>query len=305
MREYVGAFDVDRAIKDLSVEVSATCEQRALVSLSIGVEEDKALEAATDLLEVLRDLRSDLGVRLELADLLEGPRAEYLRSIYFAQAGRGIGLAVENLEWLVGHLRTRVEIVEWIAASGGARLPARQRYISWGKPLLFEVDRGRIGCGVSLSEIPRLEGGLCSYDIGLIECSLKRDVSPLLRAMCCLSVGVGFEDMVYCVSGLLEALDEFRASGWCGRTRVGEILSGPFDDYQRALFFACAGREWGDVYRSLGSLREIACARVELANENKMAGIDGGKRVSPYVKAGAPEALLFKSVSDQAARYSA
>jgi hypothetical protein len=245
------------------------------------------------LLEVLTRLKDDLGERSSLADVLERERGEYVRSIYFAQAGRGLSMAIDNLQWLAAMLRSRVAVLEWSMDEGRRVARSGLKLDRWLETVRYEVDRSEFSCSGSLGLIERPVAPVSGYDLDLIGISLKRDAAPLVRVLAGLCVGMGLEDAVYCVRGVLTAFDELRERGCDVGTSFGEILAGRFDDFQRALVFACVGRPWLEVYMALGRVLEAVEARVELWKVNQLYGIDAGQRVSPYVSVGVPEACVF------------
>lgn len=291
--DFIKRFDLDLLLKDSSTNSTLSVEQRVLAALAIGTEAIDCLNQTDELLDVLRGVQRNVEHRFQLAELLEDRGKVFLRSIYFAQAGRGIGLAVKNLEWLRFLLHQRVVTLEKCRAGGRSYSISYLRYRCWGGRMELVVDRNRVGCGASLCAVPRQDVPLTAYDVGLIGMSVDLRVSPLLRAIAGLSVGMGIDDLYYALGGILDAFDEVRTIGPNGGEMVSDILSGSFDDFQRAVFFACCGRSWDDCYRSVAAVREEAERRAHLYRSNREQGIDGGMRVSPYVRPGAPEACLF------------
>lgn len=293
MTDFVGRLNLDLELVDASLEAGESIERRALAGLSIGVEPVRALRDCVSLLEVLTRLKDDLGERSSLADVLERERGEYLRSIYFAQAGRGLTMAIDNLQWLAAMLRSRVAVLEWSLDEGRRVARSGVKLDRWLVTVRYEVDRSEFSCSGSLGLIERPAVPVNGYDLDLIGISLKRDAAQLVRVLAGLCVGMGLEDAVYCVRGVLMAFDELRERGCDVGTSFGEILAGRFDDFQRALVFACVGRPWLEVYMALGRVLEAVEARVELWKVNQLYGIDAGQRVSPYVSVGVPEACVF------------
>lgn len=155
MTDFVGRLNLDLELVDASLEAGESIERRALAGLSIGVEPVRALRDCVSLLEVLTRLKDDLGERSSLADVLERERGEYLRSIYFAQAGRGLTMAIDNLQWLAAMLRSRVAVLEWSLDEGRRVARSGVKLDRWLVTVRYEVDRSEFSCSGSLGLIER------------------------------------------------------------------------------------------------------------------------------------------------------
>lgn len=293
IENFMQSFAFDLQLEDASLDTSLSISRRILASLCLGTLPSDAYRAVCRVSEVLMGLSQGRDAMPSLMMMLEDGGADLERAIYFAQAGRGVGQSLADLDWIMPILAARAAIVEKVI-DGGWRLKKVARAISRREDhLLLKVDVARSRFGSSLTYWGGKEPALSEIDHPLYALTLDLKSHPLTRVLAGLCIGVGLDDAVLSATELLEAMEDF----WVDRKYVGgrlsAILANECDDFQRALFFAGVGRARPIVKEAMTIVIEALHRRVLIW---KNVGGNAGVLVpltSPYVISGIPEACVF------------
>ena len=104
----LGKFDPEVTLMDAAVEEEILPTMRMVANASLGVEPFDAYYAAQELLEVLEAVqRKTPGAKVRLAGILSADCDDYQGCLYYCLAGRGAGVMLLSLSWLVRILRGR------------------------------------------------------------------------------------------------------------------------------------------------------------------------------------------------------
>ena len=120
-------------------------------------------------------------------------------------------------------------------------------------------------------------------DIVLRDVSCDANVMPVRRAIAALCIGMNIDDAYYSVRELREAVALVLEDAPDGREKLVGILGNRCDDFQRAIYYALAGRGVVEMLEALDWLCVI------LKGRGRVAGFLGRQRivrkslVSPYV----------------------
>jgi hypothetical protein len=126
-------------------------------------------------------------------------------------------------------------------------------------------------------------------DLGLIEVRDNPYESWTIRSLAGHSVGMPPEDGYFAAVELLTAIT-FCADGWKeGKLKLAQILSAPEIDYQRALYFALAGRGPLAMLGDLKRLVDLMQARFRLAEAASAQGLAIKVANSPYLHFDGPD----------------
>lgn len=98
-------------------------------------------------------------------------------------------------------------------------------------------------------------------DIVLTDMSLDAAQRPERRAVAALSIGVGANDAYYSALELEDVMSAISKGVTGSQARLAAILGNRCDDYQRAIYYALAGRGAGSMLDDLRWLLEILAAR--------------------------------------------
>lgn len=120
--------------------------------------------------------------------------------------------------------------------------------------------------------------GVIDIDTVLFD-ALKDSVHRLeRRAIAALSIGTDANEAYYSVVELRDAVEMVGNRHPEGRERLGRILGTRCDDYQRAIYYALAGRGASHMLADLEWLAAILEARGSVAREYPVSA-----PISPYV----------------------
>ena len=128
-------------------------------------------------------------------------------------------------------------------------------------------------------------------EIALRDASIDPHVRPSRRAIANLCLGVGFEDAYYSVRELREAIGLIHGGERVGRSKLADILANGCDDFQRAIYYALAGRGVVLVIDDLLWLEAVLKQRGEAAAALLARGCRTMPLLNPYV-AEAPDGLV-------------
>lgn len=120
-------------------------------------------------------------------------------------------------------------------------------------------------------------------DIGLRDAACDANVVPVRRAIANLSIGMDVDDAYYSVRELREAMVMVFEGSPKGREKLASVLAAACDDFQRAIYYALAGRGIGDALEALDWLLAILKARGKLAASLSRQRIYRRALISPYV----------------------
>lgn len=161
----------------------------------------------------------------DLVELLDNPRAVLERAIYFALAGRGIGLGIAHLRWFAVLLDAQ-DHSNWPKAG--------RTYLHFPD---LRVDVTKLHFGPSLAFRVLHEVSIEALDADLLRLSLNPRSPVLLRFFACLSIGVHPVFAREAAEELYNAIEQFGETGRYASSRLSVILSHEGCDYQRALYF--------------------------------------------------------------------
>jgi hypothetical protein len=131
-------------------------------------------------------------------------------------------------------------------------------------------------------------------DIGLRDAACDPELLPQQRTVANLCLGMDIDDAYLSVRELYQAIDWVHHGVPEGRAKLAGLLSNRCDDFQRALYYALAGRGIVDMLDTLGWLAELLKARGRVAAALSRARIGRRALVSPYVAA-EPDGPLVSS----------
>ena len=127
---------------------------------------------------------------------------------------------------------------------------------------------------------PKKHVGDVDIDIVLVDASLDRVQRPERRAIAALSIGLEANDAYYAVAELRDAVELVGKRHPEGQAKLSRILGTRCDDYQRAIYYALAGRGASHMLYDLEWLATILEARGRVAREHAVTS-----PISPYVAA--------------------
>jgi hypothetical protein len=122
-------------------------------------------------------------------------------------------------------------------------------------------------------------------DISLRDAACDPDLLPQQRAVANLCLGMDIDDAYLSVRELHQAVDWVHHCVPEGRQKLAATLSNPCDDFQRALYYALAGRGIVEMLDTLGWLAGLLKARGRVAAQLSRARIMRRPLISPYVAA--------------------
>lgn len=286
--------DEDLWLASLSGELSPT--RRALAGLLAAADHNLARRAVARVLTAFEEIDADGDAINDLVELLDDGRAGLEQAIYFALAGRGIGLAVSHLRWL-------------------ALLLGKERISDWRKtgqahPNVpdLRVDLTKLHFGPSLAYRALHEAPVAALDRDLERLSLDPQRPVLLRVLSCLSIGVHPVFAREETEQLGKAIEQYAETGQYAGSQLSAILSHQGCDYQRALYFAAVafGRPAieggsGRTGRQTDCAVPIAFSQLAAALTRRQAGFEnaanarGFPLASPYLSSDRPESCVFHS----------
>lgn len=122
-------------------------------------------------------------------------------------------------------------------------------------------------------------------DISLRDAACDPELLPQQRIVANLSLGMEIDDAYLSVRELHQAVDWVHHGVPEGRAKLAAILSNACDDFQRALYYALAGRGVVEMLDTLEWLQGLLKARGRIAASLSRARIARRPVVSPYVAA--------------------
>lgn len=120
-------------------------------------------------------------------------------------------------------------------------------------------------------------------DIALRDASCDPDRLPVHRAIAALCIGMDVDDAFYSVRELREAVTLVLNDAVGGREKLVRILANRCDDFQRALYYALAGRGVVAMLEALDWLSGVLVARGRVASSLSRKQIARKPLHSPYV----------------------
>ncbi len=122
-------------------------------------------------------------------------------------------------------------------------------------------------------------------DIALRDAACDPELLPQQRVVANLCLGMEIDDAYLSVRELHQAVDWVHHGVPEGRQKLAATLSNRCDDFQRALYYALAGRGVVEMLDTLGWLANLLKARGRVAAQLSRARIMRRPLVSPYVAA--------------------
>ena len=124
-------FDLEIALRDASVDPQVRPTRRAIANLSLGVGIEDAYYAVRELREAIMLINDgDRAGRKKLASIVANACDDFQRAIYYALAGRGVVLVIEDLLWLEDLLKARGEAYVIERKRGGRMMPLLNPYVA-------------------------------------------------------------------------------------------------------------------------------------------------------------------------------
>lgn len=120
-------------------------------------------------------------------------------------------------------------------------------------------------------------------DITLRDAALDPDNSPNRRALANLAIGMEVNDAYYSVRELRETIQWVHEGVSGGKKRLATILGNDCDDYQRAIYYALAGRGLVNMLDDLVWLEHLLHARGRIAGEAVRNKIVVANLTDPYI----------------------
>ncbi len=122
-------------------------------------------------------------------------------------------------------------------------------------------------------------------EIMLRDAALDPENSPNRRAIANLCLGMGYDDAYYSIGGLRQALGAIHeGEAKAGTAQLVEILSNKHcDDFQRAIYYALAGRGIADILASLDWIMDILKWRALTTGNLVKLGVRVQPLADPYV----------------------
>jgi hypothetical protein len=137
-------FDVEIALRDAAVEPHVRPTRRAIANLCLGAGLEDAYYSVRELREAIALIHGgERRGRRKLADILSNRCDDFQRALYYALAGRGVVLVIDDLLWLEELLRQRSEAAAALLAKGGRMMPLVNPYVAEapdGPVLAFSPD---------------------------------------------------------------------------------------------------------------------------------------------------------------------
>lgn len=136
-------------------------------------------------------------------------------------------------------------------------------------------------------------------EITLRDAALDPENSPSRRAIANLCLGMAFDDAYYSIGGLRQALGLIHeGQAKAGTVELVDILSNKHcDDFQRAIYYALAGRGIVDMLASLDWIMGILEWRARTAGKLVKMGVRMMPLADPYV-ASEPDGPLVDDTVD-------
>lgn len=117
--QWLDSIDVDLTLKEIRDCSDEPWTMRALAGASVGTNVRTAHEEAAELLEILDHMAVGFkSAKVRLARLLGAPGNDYQRCLFYSLAGRTPLETLVSLRWLVGALKARRRLVEFIDQEG-------------------------------------------------------------------------------------------------------------------------------------------------------------------------------------------
>lgn len=128
----IGKFDLDIALRDAALDELNRPTRRMLANASIGMDAMDAYYAAQELFEAVKGVFDEGGpkAKAKLVQVLSCQCDDFQRCLYYAVAGRGITLVLDDLEWLVDLLAPRCKISADLFRKDKWPIPLVNPYIS-------------------------------------------------------------------------------------------------------------------------------------------------------------------------------
>ncbi len=120
-------------------------------------------------------------------------------------------------------------------------------------------------------------------DIALRDASCDPEQLPVHRAIAALCIGIEVNDAFYSVRELREAVTLVLNDAEGGREKLVRILANRCDDFQRALYYALAGRGVIAMLEALDWLSVLLVARGRVAGSLSRKRIGRRPLQTPYV----------------------
>ena len=120
-------------------------------------------------------------------------------------------------------------------------------------------------------------------DIALADAACDPAVSPERRAIANLCIGMDGDDAYYSMRELREAMLLVFEGDASGRPKLCAILANECDDFQRAIYYALAGRGIVRALEGLDWLIVMLQGRAITASRLRRTGVYVEPLVSPYV----------------------
>jgi hypothetical protein len=140
----IEAFDLDLTLKDASSDPSIRPTRRMIAAACIGVGPEDAYYSVRELREAVEWIHEgEPAGKRKLTTILSAPCDDFQRCIYYALAGKGIVLILDDLQWLEEVLQARGKLAGELLRNKRPMLPLVSPYVASepdGPVGRFDVD---------------------------------------------------------------------------------------------------------------------------------------------------------------------
>ena len=137
--KFIGVFDLDVVLRDAATDPANRPTRRMIANATIGMDVDDAYYAARELREAVEWVHEGIaGGKRKLAAILGNDCDDYQRCLYYALAGRGVVLMLDDLTWLEDIIKARGRIA-------GALRAGRVQSAKMTDPYVARAPDGPIG----------------------------------------------------------------------------------------------------------------------------------------------------------------
>lgn len=124
-------FDLDVALRDEALAPDNRPTRRAIANLAIGMEVEDAYYSTRELREAVSWVHEGTaGGKAKLTQILGNRCDDFQRALYYALAGRGVVLMLDDLLWLEGLLEARGRVAASARRAKVAAMPLAEPYVA-------------------------------------------------------------------------------------------------------------------------------------------------------------------------------
>ena len=129
--DFIGAFDLDTVLIELSVDLDIRVTRRMLAGACIGSDPEDAYLSARELRESLEWIHEGQEAgKGKLTTILETPCDDFQRCLYYCVAGKGVVTMLDDLVWLEKLLEARGRLAARLYRDKAAVKPLVNPYVA-------------------------------------------------------------------------------------------------------------------------------------------------------------------------------